>query len=96
MEEVRPAMVISLDEVDPRPDFRDDSLHNIIPDDCCVSALDALERKEIISLLVERIAQLPEPQKSVLALFYYDPKKLIFAPFVDRGHLNKGSLSHLT
>jgi RNA polymerase sigma factor for flagellar operon FliA len=59
MEEVRPVMVISLDEVDPRPDFRDDSLHNIIPDDCCVSALDALERKEIISLLVERIAQLP-------------------------------------
>jgi RNA polymerase sigma factor for flagellar operon FliA len=81
MEEVRPVMVISLDEVDPRPDFRDDSLqddfrddslHNIIPDDCCVSALDALERKEIISLLVERIAQLPEPQKSVLALYYYE------------------------
>jgi RNA polymerase sigma factor FliA len=90
MEEVSPVRLVSLDEVDARPDFKDDSLHDdftadslhddfgeetlhdIIPDDGCVSALDALERKEIISLLADRIAQLPELQKKVLAMYYYE------------------------
>jgi RNA polymerase sigma factor FliA len=94
IEEVRPVRLFSLDEVDARPDFTDDSwhddfsedslhddftedaLHDIIADDGCVSALDALERKEIISLLVERIAQLPELQKKVLAMYYYEEMPL--------------------
>jgi RNA polymerase sigma factor for flagellar operon FliA len=37
---------------------------------------DALERKEIISLLAERIAQLPELQKKVLAMYYYKNMRL--------------------
>ena len=67
---------IPLDEVDTRPEFIDDSLHDIIPDDSSTSAPDALERKEIISLLVERMAQLPEMQKKVLAMYYYENMKL--------------------
>jgi hypothetical protein len=66
---------IPLDEVDTRPEFIDDSLHDIIPDDSSTSAPDALERKEIISLLVERITQLPEMQK-VLAMYYYENMQL--------------------
>jgi RNA polymerase sigma factor FliA len=76
MEEVRPMRIVSLDEVDTRTDFVDHSLHEIIPDDRCVSAPDALERKEIISLLVERMAQLPELQKKVLAMYYYENMQL--------------------
>jgi RNA polymerase sigma factor for flagellar operon FliA len=76
MEEVRPVRLVSLDEVDARPDFIDDSLHDVVPDDCSVSAPDALERKEIISLLVERMAQLPELQKKVLAMYYYENMQL--------------------
>ena len=57
-------------------DFGGDSLHDVIPDDCCVLALDALERKEIISLLVERMAQLPELQQKVLAMYYYENMQL--------------------
>jgi len=72
MEEVRPVRVVSLDKTD----CEDRPLHEIIPDDCCVSASDALERKEIISLLVERIAQLPDVQKKVLAMYYYENMKL--------------------
>ena len=53
-------------------DFGEDTLHDIIPDDGCVSALDALERKEILSLLAERMARLPELQKKVLAMYYYE------------------------
>jgi RNA polymerase sigma factor for flagellar operon FliA len=72
MEKVRPVRLVSLDEVD----SKDHPLHEILPDDCCVSAPDALERKEIISLLVERMAQLPELQKKVLAMYYYENMQL--------------------
>lgn len=40
--------------------------------DCRISAPDALEREEIIALLAERISQLPELQKKVLAMYYYE------------------------
>ena len=76
MEEVRPMRIVSLDEVDTGTDFADQSLHEIIPDECCISAPDALERKEIISLLVERMAQLPKLQKKVLAMYYYENMQL--------------------
>jgi RNA polymerase sigma factor for flagellar operon FliA len=78
IEEVRPVRLVSLDEVDPRLEFIDDSdsLHEMIPDDSSISAPDALERKEIISLLVERMAQLPEMQKKILAMYYYENMQL--------------------
>jgi RNA polymerase sigma factor FliA len=76
MEEVRPVRLVSLDWGDTQSDFPDDSLHEIIPDDRCVSAVHALERKEIISLLAKRMAQLPELQRKVLAMYYYENMQL--------------------
>ena len=81
LEETRPVMLVSLDDIGVQPDsrhddFGDDSLHDIIPDDSCVSALDALERKEIISLLAEHLAQLPELQRKVLVMYYYQNMQL--------------------
>jgi RNA polymerase sigma factor for flagellar operon FliA len=44
--------------------------------DCRISAPDTLKRKEIISLLAERISQLPELQKKVLAMCLYENMRL--------------------
>ena len=44
--------------------------------DCRISAPDALEHKEIIAVLVERISQLPELQKKVLAMYYHENMQL--------------------
>ena len=41
-----------------------------------MSALDALERKEVLSLLAERMTKLPEMPKKVLAMYYYENMKL--------------------
>ena len=41
-----------------------------------ISAFYTLERKEIIALLAERISQLPELQKKVLAMSYYENMQL--------------------
>ena len=68
--------LVSFDGADTLPDFIDVSLRDIIPGNSCISAPDALEPKEIISLLVERIAQLPNMQKKVLAMYYYENMQL--------------------
>src|ERR1700724_1502378 len=73
-EEVREVRFVSLDE--DQGESEDQSLHDIIPDDSWVSALDVLERKEVLSLMAQRMAKLPEIQKKVLAMYYYENMKL--------------------
>ena len=38
-------------------------MHEIIPDDSCIPALDVLDRKEVLSLLTQRMAELPDIAK---------------------------------
>jgi RNA polymerase sigma factor FliA len=76
MEEVRPVRFVSLDGADEQSELEDQSLHDIIPDDSCVAPFDALERKEVVALLAERMEQLPAVQKKVLAMYYYENMRL--------------------
>jgi RNA polymerase sigma factor for flagellar operon FliA len=71
MDEVKPVRLISFDSPDDN-EREEPSLHEIIPDDSAIPALDALERKELITLLAAQIAQLPEVPKKVLAMYYYE------------------------
>jgi RNA polymerase sigma factor FliA len=76
MEGVRPVKFVSLDGTVEQPEFEDHSMHEIIPDDSCIPALDALERKEVLSLLAQRMAQLPDMPKKVMAMYYYENMRL--------------------
>jgi RNA polymerase sigma factor for flagellar operon FliA len=40
------------------------------------SALDVLERQEVLSLLAQKMAKLPERQKKILAMYYHEKKQL--------------------
>ena len=73
-DEVREVRFVSLDE--DQGESEDQSLHDIIPDESWVSALDVLERKEVLSLLAQRMTKLPVIQKKVLAMYYYENMKL--------------------
>ena len=73
-EDVREVRFVSLDE--DQGESEDQSLHDIIPDESWVSALDVVERKEVLSLMAQRMAKLPEIQKKVLAMYYYENMKL--------------------
>src|SRR6201987_6197702 len=68
MDEVRPVRFVSFDGVDEQSDLEDQSLHEIVPDDSCIPPLDVLERKEILSLLAQRMAQMPSVPKKELAV----------------------------
>jgi RNA polymerase sigma factor FliA len=76
MEEVRPVKFVSLDGIDEQSDPGDQSLHEIIPDDSCIAPLDVLDRKEVLSLLAQRMEQLPAVPKKVLAMYYYENMRL--------------------
>jgi RNA polymerase sigma factor for flagellar operon FliA len=73
-EDVREIRFVSLDE--DQGDSEDQSLHDILSDESWISPLDVMERKEVLTLLAERMAQLPETQKKVLAMYYHENMKL--------------------
>jgi RNA polymerase sigma factor FliA len=75
MDEVRPIKIISLD-VPEEWEENEHSLHEIIPDEAGVSAFESLERKELTEVIAERIKQLPDVPKRVLAMYYYEGMKL--------------------
>ena len=76
LDEVRPVKFVSLDGVNEQSEQEDQSLHEIIPDDSCIAPLDALERKEVLSLLAQRMEQLPPVPKKILAMYYYENMRL--------------------
>ena len=76
LDEVRPVKFVSLDGVGEQSEEEDQSLHEIIPDDSCIAPLDALERKEVLSLLAQRMEQLPPVPKKILAMYYYENMRL--------------------
>jgi len=76
MEEVRRVRFVSMDGTREQSELEDQSLHEIIPDDSCIPALDILDRKEVLSLLTQRLAELPDTPKKVLAMYYYEDMRL--------------------
>jgi RNA polymerase sigma factor FliA len=72
MEEIPPVEFVPMDGADSRSEFEEQSMHEIIADDSCIPALDVLGREEILSLLAERMSELPDMSKKVLAMYYYE------------------------
>jgi DNA-directed RNA polymerase specialized sigma subunit len=52
------------------------TLHELIADESQTMAPDAMERKELLALMAARIQQLPDMQKKVLALYYFEEMRL--------------------
>jgi RNA polymerase sigma factor for flagellar operon FliA len=76
MDEARPVRVVSLDSPDDAGELEERSLHDLIADDGAASAREVVERRELVALLAERIAQLPDIPKKVLAMYYYENLRL--------------------
>ena len=53
-------------------DARDRLFHEIVRHGRSIPCFDALERKEVLPLLAQRIAQLPLMSKKILAMCYYE------------------------
>ena len=76
LEQIRPATFVCLDAAVGGEDDADNSRHESIADDAQPNPRDCTARREVAGLIAERIAQLPEMQRKVLALYYYEDLRL--------------------
>lgn len=75
IEEIRPATFVCLD-ASPMGDDDDESRHDRIADETQVNPLDCTVRREVSAIIAKRITQLPEMQRKVLALYYFEDLRL--------------------
>lgn len=69
---VRPAILIPLNSEASQQDDDHGSMSERIPDVKAETSFEAAHRKECVSLLEDAIARLPEQERKVLKLYYYD------------------------
>lgn len=76
MDEVRPISFLPLDHSPSSDDGDETNLYEVIADDNVTSATDKMEKEEMIRMVAERINQLPEVPRKVLAMYYYEDMRL--------------------
>ena len=73
-DEVKELKFVSFDEEEMDPENQ--SLYEILPDESCLPPFVVLERKEVLALIAERMTSLPDMQRRVLAMYYYENMKI--------------------
>lgn len=78
MAEVRPISFLPLDNASNNGSDDADSadLYEVIPDDNVVPVTSKMEKDEVTRLVAERINQLPETPRKVLAMYYFQDMRL--------------------
>lgn len=76
LDEIRPATFISLDAVSSANPEDDSTEHESLADPAQGNPGQETSRRELADLIEARIAQLPEIQRKVLALFYFEDLRL--------------------
>jgi RNA polymerase sigma factor for flagellar operon FliA len=76
LDEVTPASFLPLDGEVFSDNPEDVSLHDIIADESQTSASAALEKKELMQLVMQRIQQLPDMPRKILAMYYFEDLRL--------------------
>jgi len=93
LEEVKPVSFLPLDAALYDDDADDIALHETIKDEEQLPAREQLERKELISLVTERLQQLPEIPKKVIAMYYFENTRL--AEIAAAFELTEGRISQI-
>ncbi len=75
LEEIRPATFVCLD-ASPVGDDDDESRHDRIADETQTNPLEGTVRREVAAIIAQRITQLPDMQRKVLALYYFEDLRL--------------------
>ncbi|HTD65789.1 MAG TPA: FliA/WhiG family RNA polymerase sigma factor [Candidatus Limnocylindria bacterium] len=76
LEEVRPTTFVCLDSASSPDEETSRAMAEIVCDPSQSSPVDDIERREMAELIAQRIKALPEMQRKVLALYYYEDLRL--------------------
>jgi RNA polymerase sigma factor for flagellar operon FliA len=93
LEEIKPISFLPLDSAAYTDDIDDIALHETIEDEEQPSARDQLEKKELVKLVIERLQQLPDVPKKIMAMYYFEDIRL--AEIAQIFGLSEGRISQI-
>jgi RNA polymerase sigma factor for flagellar operon FliA len=76
VEEAKPVTFIAIDQHAEGEEGAGASLHELLADETDVTGRDTLEKAELLQLLTQRIAELPDIPKKILAMYYFENMRL--------------------
>lgn len=76
VEEAKPVTFIAIDQSSEHHDGEGPSLHDLLADESDVTGRENLEKAELVQLLTQRIAELPDIPKKILAMYYFENLRL--------------------
>ncbi len=76
VDEAKPVTFIAIDQGSENMEGEGPSLHDLLADENDVTGRDNLEKAELVQLLTQRIADLPDIPKKILAMYYYENMRL--------------------
>jgi RNA polymerase sigma factor for flagellar operon FliA len=76
VEEAKPVTFIAIDQHADNEEGEGASLHELLSDDNDVTGRDNLEKAELLQLMSQRIAELPDIPKKILSMYYFENMRL--------------------
>jgi RNA polymerase sigma factor for flagellar operon FliA len=93
LDQIRPVSFVPLDEVFSGEEGGESRLHEKVSDDSQENARESLERREVLSLVVEQIKKMPDLPKKILAMYYFENMRLAEIALVFQ--LSEGRISQI-
>ncbi len=76
LDEARPVTFVALDQHAEGEESDGASLHELLADETDVTGRENLEKAEMLQLLTQRIAELPDIPRKILAMYYFEKMRL--------------------
>ena len=76
VEEAKPVTFIAIDQRSEMEDSEGASLHELLADETDVTGRDRLEKAEMMQLVAQRIKELPDIPRKILAMYYFESMRL--------------------
>src|SRR5688572_17018831 len=76
VEEAKPVTFIAIDQSADGEEGQGASLHELLADDADKTGRDNLEKAEVLQLLTQKISELPDIPKKILAMYYFENMRL--------------------
>lgn len=76
LEEARPVTFLAIDRHAENEEGEGDSLHEVLADEQDTTGRERMEKRELLELLTQRLAQLPDIPRKILAMYYFENLRL--------------------
>jgi RNA polymerase sigma factor for flagellar operon FliA len=76
LEESRPVIFVAIDQETENENSSGVSLHELLADETDETGRDRMEKQELRELLVQRIKEMPDVPKKILAMYYFENMRL--------------------